>query len=98
MRGTFDDFVQLINDGQFNGYQVCFESSNLVKEGWTAEDYIKHLCNLERYKQGSGITIEYDFYKDASNRVVSVDVLVHYPKKDGNPEKNDMFHWVVIDK
>ena len=95
MKKTYNDFLQLIADGQFKGYQVCFERSNLEKERWTAERFLDYIGELERYKNETGITITYDFLSDTNNRVHCIDVLIHYPADNDIPERNHSMHWIV---
>ena len=95
MKKTYNDFLQLIDDGQFNGYRVCFESSSIKKEMWSASDYLGYLDNLERHKHETGITITYEFLNDTNNRVLCIDVLIHYPADNDIPERNHTMHWIV---
>jgi len=95
MKKTYNDFLQLIDEGQYNGYRVCFERSSIEKEMWTASDYLSYLDNLERHKHGTGITISYDFLSVTNNRVLSVDVYIHYPADNDISERNHTMHWIV---
>ena len=85
----------MIDDGQFNGYRVCFERSSIEKEMWAASDYLDYLDNLERHKLETGITITYDFLSDANNRILCVDVYIHYPADNDIPVRNHTMHWIV---
>lgn len=95
---TYNDFLQLINDGQYNGYRVCFERSSIVKDSWAAKDYLGYLDNLERHKHETGISIKYDFLLDANNHVLSIDVYIHYPAENDIPERSHSMHWVIVKK
>ncbi len=93
---TYLDFQQLITDGQFNGYQVCFESSTIAKDNWTAADYLEYLDNIERHKHETGISTRYEFMMDIDNYVRSVDIRIHHPEQNGILASTDLIRWVVI--
>lgn len=90
------DFKQLISDGPFNGYQVCFERSTIVKDRWTTADYLVYLDNIELHKHETGITTSYEFLVDNNQHVRSVVVQIHHPERNGTPESTDLIRWVVI--
>ena len=92
---SYFDFRQLISDGPFNGYQVCFESSTIVKDRWTAADYLDYLDNIERHKHETGITTSYEFLVDNKHRVRSVNIQIHHPERSGTQESTDLIRWVV---
>ena len=94
MKKTYSDFIQLIADGQYNDYQVCFESSSINKDIWTASDYLDYLCNLEHYKHETGISIQYDFFC-VDDKVMCVDTFIHYPEEKDLPQRNHVIHWKV---
>lgn len=93
---SYHDFLQLISDGPFNGYQVCFERSTIVKDNWSAANYLEYLDSIERHKHETGITTSYEFLVDNNHHVRSVNVQIHHPERNGTPESNDLIRWVVV--
>lgn len=91
----YSDFIQLINDEQFNDYHVVLRESSIIKEGWSRGNYINYLCGLELHKSETGITISYQSSVDASNRVSRIDVFIHFPEEKGVSERDYTMFWVV---
>ena len=94
MDKTYSAFLKLIDEGPIKGYCVCFESSTIEMERWTTINYLEYLDNLEAHKQESGITLRYDFQCD-NNRILCVDVFIHYPEEKDIQERYHVMHWIV---
>lgn len=92
---TYTDFLQLIDDGPDNGYLVYFENSSIANPSWTVEHYLEYLGNIEHHKHETGIITRYEFLCDDNNRVLKVNVILHFPEYKGAPEKNATINWVV---
>lgn len=93
---SYSDFRQLISDCPLNGYQVCFERSTIVKDNWTAANYLDYLDNIERHKHETGITTSYEFLVDNNHQVSSVNIQIHHPERNGSLESTDVIRWVVV--
>lgn len=91
---TYNDFLQLIDEGPIKGYRVCFESSSIEMERWTAANYLEYIDNLERHKHETGISLQYEILGD-NDKPFSVDVFIHYPEEKDIPERNHVMHWIV---
>lgn len=92
----YSDFLQLINDEQFNDYHVVLQKSNIIKERWSKGDYISYLYGLEQHKSETGVTISYQSSVDASNRVSRIDIFIHFPEEKGVPERDYTMFWTVF--
>lgn len=92
---TYADFVQLIRDGDYNGYRVCFEHSTYPNDNWTGGDCFEYLANLERHKSETGVSIHYLFWLSDDHRVDRVETFIHFPEENGIQERVYVINWVV---
>lgn len=92
----YNDFLQLVNDEQFNDYHVVLKASNIIKDRWSREDYISYLGGLELHKSETGATISYQSYDDDRNRVCRIDIFIHFPEEKGVPERDYTMFWLVL--
>ncbi len=95
---TYLAFLQLIEEGESNGYQVCLENSTIVKDNWTAGNYLEHLGTIERHKQETGISTQYDFITDDHNNILCVIVTLRYPEYKGAHEHTETMRWIVVSR